>query len=153
MSLLGNLFLCDEFHSHFLRRAGQMPQHALAVTFLVVVLTLIGVFLALVLMSRASLCTRAVTTLSLSMRAHTLRKSFGQVFAKTSKPRLCEIRMPGECIFTYVSHAYARQTSMVCNEDVRDKNREPEMKSTVWFEKILPKTEPSVQNGVFLQLR
>jgi hypothetical protein len=61
--------------------------------------------------------------------------------------------MPGGCILAYVSHAYACQTSLVCNEDVREKNREQEMKMTVWFEKFLPKAESGVQNGVFLQRR
>ena len=61
--------------------------------------------------------------------------------------------MPGGCILAYVSHAYACQASLVCNEDVRKKNREQEMKMTVWFEKILPKAESGVQNGVFLQPR
>ena len=43
--------------------------------------------------------------------------------------------------------------AQVCNEDVRGKNREQEMKMSVWFEKFLPKAESGVQNGVFLQPR
>ena len=61
--------------------------------------------------------------------------------------------MPGGCILAYVSHAYACQTSLVCNEEVRGKNREQEMKMTVWFEKIPPHSETGFQNGVFLQPR
>jgi hypothetical protein len=57
------------------------------------------------------------------------------------------------CILIYVPHAYACQTILVCNEDVRENNREQEMKMTVCFEKFLPKTESGVQNGGFLQPR
>ncbi len=41
------LFGGNEIHAHFFGTLGQLPEHSLAVALLVVVLTLIGVFLAL----------------------------------------------------------------------------------------------------------
>ena len=44
---LGGLFSGDEFHTQLVGTLGELPQDSLAVAFLIVVLALIGVFLAL----------------------------------------------------------------------------------------------------------
>jgi hypothetical protein len=37
--------------------------------------------------------------------------------------------------------------------EILSENRQPKMKTSVWFEKNLPHAEAGVQNGVFLQRR
>ena len=48
MNHLYGLFDSDELHAQFLGALGQLAQHAFAVSLLVVVLALIGIFLPLV---------------------------------------------------------------------------------------------------------